>query len=310
MPEVSIPISMVTPYGTLAFNDLTSSHPYIVKEFKLSRTSRANIEHASQQHGGILPSKFFHGYLMPIISGILLASDAATRAQMMDDLTAHCASILSTPGLLKWTPSGKTERQLPIRCYDDPIPDEPGGGLAKQFHLGLVSDLAHAQSSALYTEETTSLLIAAGEEWDFGIGGSVGGTAAWSFGGSITPAWLLGTTPLLSGGRAFVTSRGSVEASPVVDIYGVISDPIIQNLSTQELVSLPGLSIPADNFVRIDMRTGAVTYNGTSSTLLRYIDNAVSTFWQLQPGNNTIRLRGTGFDAAAKAVITWRDAWA
>lgn len=110
-----------------------------------------------------------------------------------------------------------------------------------------------------------------------------------------------------------VVNRGSVDAPPLVRIYGQCVDPRISNLSTGEALRVMG-TVNAGDYLEIETAYGrkSITYvasSGTRTNWLDHLDLQNDSFWHLRPGVNRVRFdvaSGTGH----KAIVIWRPRWA
>lgn len=111
-----------------------------------------------------------------------------------------------------------------------------------------------------------------------------------------------------SGNSWTTTNAGNTVSRPVFTITGPIRNPRIENATTGEYIRLNLNVGPTDTLV-IDMNTGVVTLNGTTSRVSAIAHG--SSWWGLQPGvANTITLTSDDSSAVAGTVtVSYRDAW-
>lgn len=119
------------------------------------------------------------------------------------------------------------------------------------------------------------------------------------------------TFPLAFGAGAStsiqVTNAGDAPTPPALRVYGPITQPIIENLTTGQQIAVVG-SLGDGDWIDIDVATRRVTYaSGASAYPL--IDRAASSFWVLPPGASTISLRASAFSGVARLVVTHRNAY-
>lgn len=111
-----------------------------------------------------------------------------------------------------------------------------------------------------------------------------------------------------SGGLATATNAGTTQAKPVIKLYGPMDNPRITNTTTNEYIDINHTMVAGD-IITIDMTGDSPTViQGTNTNRMGKVRDG-SVFWSLAPGANTITLTAAGYEADAKAEITWRDAF-
>jgi hypothetical protein len=115
-----------------------------------------------------------------------------------------------------------------------------------------------------------------------------------------------------SGGiNALVTSAGSVSTPPLIRIYGACTDPTIRNLTTEQELSLSGITLLDGQYLEIDVKNRNVYLNGDPSlSYYNTLDFTTSSWWELQPGINAISASTTSQDASCELDLFWMDRWA
>jgi hypothetical protein len=106
-----------------------------------------------------------------------------------------------------------------------------------------------------------------------------------------------------------VTNLGEIGTFPEVEIHGPVESPevILIRDGTEYVFILEGLIIPAGDFAKVNFRDRTVVSNLTGADWYRFSHEA--TWWQLEPGNNTIRFTAFSASAPSQAVIKWRNAY-
>jgi hypothetical protein len=109
-------------------------------------------------------------------------------------------------------------------------------------------------------------------------------------------------------GTAVITG-GDSRTMPVIRLYGPMSGVRLENLTTDQSLVFPG-TIDAGTFLQVETATKSITLGG-DPTVGRYsaLDRPTSSWWGLEPGVNLIRLRAASWSGAARAELTWRDAY-
>lgn len=99
-----------------------------------------------------------------------------------------------------------------------------------------------------------------------------------------------------------IENLGTVEAYPIITIKGIIHNPTITNLTTNEFIRLVKTTTSSDTLV-INMKERIITLNGVSIASTRDID---STWWALQPGNNKISLQSASLSDVDFGTIKYK----
>lgn len=108
-----------------------------------------------------------------------------------------------------------------------------------------------------------------------------------------------------SGGSILVTNSGDAETYPVVVFWGPSTNPSITN--GIQTIALTGLTLAIGEYVTVDIAARTAIKNGTTNV---YNYAVGSTWWTLEPGNNTILYAdGSGLSSTGLAQITWRNAY-
>lgn len=112
-----------------------------------------------------------------------------------------------------------------------------------------------------------------------------------------------------------VTYAGSFRTFPTVTIYGPITDPVVENLSTGETLDFTGITIASGDHYVIDTAYGVKTVedsSGTNKIADLTEDSDLATF-HLAPdpvvvnGDNDIQVTGTAVDAETEVYLSYFD---
>lgn len=105
---------------------------------------------------------------------------------------------------------------------------------------------------------------------------------------------------------------GAVDTDPIIDIWGPISSPVLENLTTGGRLVFAGLSLGANEFVRVDFFRRTVRRQDEAD-YRRFVNRAASTWWdshvqKIAPGPNTFRLTAASVANPARAEIRFLPA--
>jgi Siphovirus-type tail component, C-terminal domain len=105
-------------------------------------------------------------------------------------------------------------------------------------------------------------------------------------------------------GSLTATNSGNFETRPMVTIRGPISDPGVTNVTYGQSVTFTGTALATGDVLTLDMDNRQTFLNGQ----VRYIADHQSSWWVLQPGDNTIQFSGdtTG---GAQLTVSWLNAY-
>jgi hypothetical protein len=186
---------------------------------------------------------------------------------------------------LSWQASGGVPVYTLVRKQNPP---RVAGGRVKEFQLSLV-----AADPRIYSEQVYSSTVNAG---------------SYTGGAGITSPLISPIQNVLSAaGSLTVSNLGSSATPPILTVYGPIVNPRVINGSTGEQIALT-YSLGAGENIAIDTGRRTIQLNGNVN---RYsaLDFPNSTWWQLRPGANTVRLEGSSFTSAASLGIVFQYAW-
>jgi len=214
---------------------------------------------------------------------------------------------LREDGVIRWTPpNASSPRQLRCRVQDGP---RITARRPKAFQVTLVSTDPYALS---VTENSATISAA--------LQSSVEVTIADPFTDPVGVSSTVGRgipnpipEPIISNEQAanqtlvMITNAGDAPTWPRFRITGPVTDPTLLNNSTGESWSL-SYTLAAGEFLDVYPQRGRILAGGTADrySALDFID---STWWQLQPGDNDVRLLATAYSAGAEFTIYWRDAY-
>lgn len=116
--------------------------------------------------------------------------------------------------------------------------------------------------------------------------------------------------PLSFGGGASalltLTNSGNFPSRPTAHIDGPVTNPKIENIDLGKFLKF-SISLASTDYLDIDFDARTVVLNGTAS---RYgTITSDSQWWDLPPGNSTIRFSADSYDPAALLTLVTTSAW-
>lgn len=118
------------------------------------------------------------------------------------------------------------------------------------------------------------------------------------------------------GGGYLVTTGGTYDSWPTIQIHGPCTDPAIYWLDpdtgdfTGTQLVFSGLTIDSGDYVEIDTRARTVLLNGDpGANRYNLVDFAATSWGPLLPGPNFLRFVPASADSGVTAGIFWRDSF-
>lgn len=105
-----------------------------------------------------------------------------------------------------------------------------------------------------------------------------------------------------------VRNAGTYPTPAVIRIFGPITDPVLENMSTgEDLVFNTTLGV--GEYLEIDLDVHTIRLNGVAPRA-NTLDRVNSSWFLIEPGVWMFRLRGSDTNYLGTFDVTWRDAWA
>ena len=264
--------SLVTPSGTLDFNEVDSSgHRWqiIPDGYRIVPTLRVTADNLSQADGSVLHPRWKTGLVAfltvhyqvavndsPIEYEPACGEDLRTMHELLirhlDEIRDYSSS---TQARLVWTPSGLGDDRMltdiQLLSWPDPVQDGP---LQRGVSFSIETPFPHAIDS---TEIQTAIS---------------------------------------SGSTVTIANAGNTPQKPVVRVTGPDGAFAIENLTTDLKVeydsSRPGAASVASAYGEFDFFRGTVFQDGNGADLIAGVEPTTSDFWSLVPGNNSVKMTG------------------
>jgi hypothetical protein len=295
---VSLPYELIAADGSRAVvgnSDAASTDPdfvgYLDAESGITGLlDRASVRESSTdlvEADGASHGPFWLSRRAGTVTGLLFVGGLDTTVvAAAESKLKRATRNLRSDGILRWTPPGASSpRQLRVRVQDGP---RITARRPKAFQVTLVS----ADPYALASSESSVVITAGAAAGEIGI---------------TNPITNPMSTTLSPTGQDFVINQGDAPTWPRFTITVPITNPQILNNTTGELLALSYTLGPGE-FFDVYPQTGRILLGGTSD---RYsaLDFANSTWWQLQPGQNDVRLLASSFSSPAQVEVRWQDAY-
>ena len=252
-------------------------------EIRLPSFERPNVD------GAFVPNQLYGGRAITL-EGKVVASDVATyrtrRRSLENVARIYRPGDILTPITLKFTTMDDLELQVEVYTKKLKFPDTLM--TASDFVLDLYAPNLRILSQELHTQQVNifeggGMAIPMAIPTDMGVGGSV---------------------------ETQITNAGGISAFPFWVINGTIDDPTISNQTTGESFSLNYTLTTTSERIEVDVENRTVLYFATPGATGLNIRQYFSGDWfELTPGNNTIKLVVADTSDTGNAVVTWRDAY-
>jgi len=295
MPQIGIPYEIVGPDGTRAVLgncEEARTDPDFVGYFDAEAgisglgepEVREDADLLTDRDGGV-HGDFLQGRMPIVMQGILNPHVGIETVSQLEEKLKRATKALRADGTLSWTPRGDIRRTVWFRRQQS---TRITGRLPKRWQIAIVSASHRTVSAA---ESNAS--FAAG-----GTGGEIG------FSSPITDPL---ESAFDSTGAVQIANQGDEPFPPRFRVDGPITNPTIRNATTDAELRLI-TTLAAGEWLDIDVEAREVLLNGTVD---RYptVQFPGSTWWELEPGNNDVRLLAVSFSAPAALIVYWRSAW-
>ena len=278
--------------------DALDSIPYALRAAGLGSgpAPKARTEEKPRAHGSINRTRFYGARIFTLEGYCDASADGLTDVQAAA-ATEEAVDLLKRELALNGAPVVFKFRRLGWSFYErlEVVPagafEAPSSGWEPFVRWAVALE---APDPRIYSDTLSS--------------GSYDPAAGAASGGLVFPL----TFPLTFAGTGAtyltVNNAGSVETPPVFTITGPLTPATaIDNETTGESIYFNELDVSSGDEVVVDVAQRSLTYEGVARP--DKIDGRLTTWFQLQPGDNRLRLRG---GAAAlgttELAVTFRDA--
>ena len=100
-----------------------------------------------------------------------------------------------------------------------------------------------------------------------------------------------------------VVNNGNAPSYPIIKLYGVMSNPVIKNATTNKQLSITYDLESPDDVITLDTYRHTAKLNN-STNVFQFV---AGDWWTLKSGQNTISLSAETYSGGARAVITYQD---
>jgi hypothetical protein len=290
-----MPSIIAAPGDNIVLNDWQMEYNGLVigqsTDFRMVRVeglgradSRVEEDERTEEHGAFVFGAFLDTRHVVVTGHILSAPIEAVEADMITLKTAFTRQETPLPLRFK-RPNSFTRR---VYCIPTRLPISVDGYLQKGYATWALELLAG--DPKIYSDDFQQVGFLPGDPQtgvDFSIDFS------FTFGGGNI-------------GIQSLTNPGNIETAPYVKVFGPISNPQLISVTQSRMIQV-NLTLSATDLLEVDFDLKVIKLNGASRYSL--LDNSISEWWTLQPGDNTIQFLGQGIGGSARATFIWRGAW-
>lgn len=250
-----------------------------------SPSPRREVISRARSHGEIDMTQYYSGRVLSL-AGFTYGPDMATANSRFDTLKA--ALQLGTDHTLKFTRIGQPEEMVLCRVASSVDSSMEGASQIVKWAVDLFAPDPRIYASALQTVSYFPSAGGVGEGIDFDIDFPI------SFPGAVLTSMS-------------ATNAGTFPTSPVFTITGPVTNPIIDNITSGLSLYTQGLVMNAGDQVVVDMAARTLSIAGV--VRMDYVDSSQTNWFDLIPGSNNLRLRGSSVSAGITALsVSFRDA--
>lgn len=251
-----------------------------------SPTPRRDVTLKASRHGATDFTKFYEGRVLDL-EGILAEATTAASWAALDTLKGKLQ--LGSTHLLTLRRRGRTEDEQLSVIVASPV-DSVWVVDDAQLLRWAVS--LHAPDPRIYGASLRS--------------GSYDPALSTSGGGLPIPLMFPLVFSTTTATHLELVNGGNTPTPPVLTVRGPVVNPVIDNDTLAASIYL-NYSLGAADSIVVDVAARTVKLNGASR--LDLLNAADTTWWELAPGTNRLRLRGTGM-VATQTLLTcqFRDA--
>jgi hypothetical protein len=111
-------------------------------------------------------------------------------------------------------------------------------------------------------------------------------------------------------GTTAVDTVGNAECPPVIQLWGPVTNPRIQNITDGNKELRFNVTLTTEQYLEVDFRERTVFLNGDPNrNRYQQLDFTTSEWWTLLPGTNFVRYTADTFASPARAVVRYRCQW-
>lgn len=255
--------------------ELLGGIPFTTTRFSWTKPVRSQRRQRPRGHGSVDLTRYYDGRLFEV-AGLVYADDEDDAQEALNELEGFLALNGDTV-LLRWQFNGNNL-----------------GFLYEQSRVRIDGDIEYAYDVEDRSRIKWALTLFAEDPRRYNsieVGGSYDPTATGAFNGIDLPA----VFPLEFAGDGAnileVTNDGNFPTPPVFRIWGPVTNPILDNDTTGESLTTSGLALTSSDMAEVDMAARTFKVNGVDRP--DFIDASATTWFELIPGDNALRLRGS-----------------
>jgi len=267
---------------------LDPDHGYIVTKMDLGHPSVRAVSNDRVGASGAIDTTAFHSSRAVTLEVSCFDTDQLSRRDVIARLRAY-----TSPGrrpALVWQEDDGVDRRVLVRGDSTGWALEKAGlGAAVSVQVAFVAPDGVLETLAQTTADVSALP-----------------TPGAGLGFPVTLPTAFPKTSTYNTTR--VMNNGTEAAPPVFQLWGPCTSPLLLNLSTGQRLSLPGLTLTAQQYAEVDVANATILLNGRpAESLYAYQEWGVSSFFWLAPGRNLLRYTPASFSEDAHAVVRFRE---
>lgn len=297
MNQTNIKFEIENPYtgDSIVLNDVTTdpSKVYTITESPISKLDVRTAETNRLGRHFVKTEFSFYGRRDLVFKGQIAVFTGSESD--IEEMMADMKKVLALPALpnannngfvvVKWTDERGLAWQTNAKVTQDvEIKAVFGVPFVKEYTISLM-----CEDGIIYSQNTLSSSV----------------DTAYYGGNLILPTILPATIESVWWNEMIANNAGNFTSPPVFRIYGEAVNPKITHVEDDIFIFLDGYTVPTGRYVEIDVAEGTIELDD-GTDLSGYLSTD-STWIQLNPGNNTLRLEHDGDILNGMLACDWHN---
>lgn len=247
---------------------------------------RAVSENRPGSDGTIDETKFMGARAVTVRLDVTAGENGSTRRSNLDLISRFCHPGLR-PRIVWVDPTGGYERGIDLRADQGSAP------------------FTSSQHSTIQVSWVAPAGVITSEGWM-----AVDIYPSSDVPGRTYPLTFPRVYPSSVGGPETVVNAGTISAEWTARIYGPVTGPVLENVSTGEWIGFPGLTIASGDYLALNSANRTAVLNDVASaSRYSYFDFAGSTWWRLAPGSSLVDFSASSAVSPAMVWFEWSDTY-